>query len=737
MARLLKLIMILPIILMSYVNCGRNGEAKEIVEGGSNVNQLIFQKSNPQKVATNLENNVREEKLKLVAELLDAYRFSILKYKGIIIIPSPQLDDIYKSYTIGNWRGDTRYYLPVEDTNTDYIFYIALGKKSNYNKVTLEVNNGNIIKGEVESGKIIFPIKGEFLTRGENTFNLRLKKEEISLIAFGKKDYFKDTIYKEIESISPIKEEDLLILNEGMELEFFIPKEERLFLRLALNMVDTRSIFYLYLKEIGGKINYKKEMASSKKDELIEELIPISASNQFFVIKVDKGKVKVRGGIYKLVKEDPKTSYSCALKNLIIILVDALRADHLKIYNPNIDVVSPVINMLGEKGILFMEAQSQENWTKPSVATLLSSLYPSTHKAQGGDDVLPDEVNLISEILKDNGIKTASFIANGYISDKFGFKQGWNFYRNYVREGRRNKAKFVFEDAISWIKSNYQHRFFIYIHTIDPHVPYIPPLEVVRKFYFKDPYQGIISPSRTAYLLEDIKGGKIHLREVDKNYLHALYKGEITYHDGEMKRFFDTLSELGLDKETAIWITADHGEEFFEHGSVGHGHSLYQELLHVPLILLVPEGCLPLNYIFNYDVGLIDVVPTSLDLLKIDLPNYLQGKSLLKYIRGEENPSLYLASISYFLQGSLSVKYKKWKLIHKGNLVYEVYNLEEDPYEQNNIKGIYPYIDRFLHAIMGYYRTISTKSYLGIKENKKVEIDDTLKKQLRALGYIH
>src|SRR5262249_38284887 len=147
------------------------------------------------------------------------------------------------------------------------------------------------------------------------------------------------------------------------------------------------------------------------------------------------------------------------------------------------------------------------------------------------------------------------------------------------------QAEHVFRDALGWIEKNKDGRFFVYIQTIDPHVPYDPPKQFLD-LYDAQPYDGQIRPRMTAELLEQAKRNppKVTFTPRDRQRLEALYDGEVSYHDHELGEFVKRLKQLGLWENTVFVMTSDHGEEFNDHGSWGHGHSLYQELLHVPVL---------------------------------------------------------------------------------------------------------------------------------------------------------
>ena len=318
--------------------------------------------------------------------------------------------------------------------------------------------------------------------------------------------------------------------------------------------------------------------------------------------------------------------------NVLIFLVDTLRADKLQPYNPRTRVQTPGLSQFVEQAFTFTHAHSQENWTKPSVATLLSSLMPWEHTATQHESRVPRSVDMLPEVLKDNGFYTGAFIANGYVSDRFGFDQGWDTYRNYIREGRRTPAQFVAADVLSWLDERPQEQpFFLYVHTIDPHVPYRPPREFIE-LYDSERYSGPVSFRRDATLLENVKSGALRLAARDRQHLEALYDGEITYHDVHFAAIMTALERRGLRENTMIILTSDHGEEFWDHGSVGHGHSVFEELLHIPLFAALP-GHQELTRI-DTPVGLVDVMPTVLEALAISGPDEMSGRSFLAELQG-------------------------------------------------------------------------------------------------------
>ncbi|MFW6050588.1 MAG: sulfatase-like hydrolase/transferase [Myxococcota bacterium] len=430
-------------------------------------------------------------------------------------------------------------------------------------------------------------------------------------------------------------------------------------------------------------------------------------------------------------------------RNVLVYVVDTLRADKLSPYDPQTRVETPGLSRFVETAATFLHARAQENWTKPSIATLLSSLMPWEHTATRGSSVVPRSVALLPEMLREHGFHTGAFIANGYVSGKFGFERGWDDYRNYIRESRRTDAEFVAADALDWLDRRPEDRpFFLYVHTIDPHVPYRPPEEELARY--GDPhYRGPVSFRRDATLLEKIKTGKLRLRPRDKRQLEALYDGEISYHDVHFAAILDGLERRGLADDTLVIVTSDHGEEFWDHGSVGHGHSVYDELLRVPFFVRLPGVARGARV--RADVGLVDVVPTVLDALRLPIPEHASGRSLLPLLEGDA-PASPSGTVSGFLDNWRALTVDGLKLVHRGAGEARLYDLREDPGETRDVLEGHPVAERHARAMLGL-ALAGTEPVTGAARRARprpkpahreqtVEIDEETEAQLRALGYV-
>lgn len=417
------------------------------------------------------------------------------------------------------------------------------------------------------------------------------------------------------------------------------------------------------------------------------------------------------------------------VRNVIYYLTDTLRADHLEVYEPETRVRTPALTAWAAHGATFLAGHSQENWTKPSCATLLSGLYPWEHRATSEDAVVPASVELVSETLRARGFTTAAFITNGFVSDRFGFDQGWGHFFNYLRRGRRNMARYVADDVLEWLDERPQDEpFFLYVHTIDPHVPYIPPDEDLA-LYDPDPYQGVVDFTEDRELLEKVKSGRLNLSARDRVHLEALYDGEVTYHDHHFAHILEGLDERGLTEDTLVVFTADHGEEFWDHGSVGHGHSVWEELIRVPLIVRWP-GVTDDGMRIDEAVGLVDVAPTTFDALGLEPPAHLSGRSLATLLRGgvEDAPR---ATATGFMNGWRTVVIGRFKLVQRTPANFMVYDLAEDPGETRDLASERPLTVRYLRAMLGL-----TLAGAETREAERTPMDAEVRGMLEALGYV-
>jgi arylsulfatase A-like enzyme len=390
-----------------------------------------------------------------------------------------------------------------------------------------------------------------------------------------------------------------------------------------------------------------------------------------------------------VVKAPPRPATVAAKKidHIFIWMVDTFRADKMHAYNPKTRVQTPNYDAFAADATRFEWAQVPGTWSLPSHASLLTGVYPSVHKAVAHESRLSKDVSFIAEQMKKNGFQTAMFSSNGYVSSKWGFERGWDAYRNFIRENLPNSADYVWKIAKPWVMSNIRKPEFAYFATVEPHVAYNPPKRFLIKYWNK-PYKGPIKPSLSGVQLGSIKSGKLKINDNDRAYLEALHDGEITESDAFFATFISDLKKAGIYDRSAVIVVSDHGDEFWEHGGVGHGHSVYQELVHIPLIIRAP-GLLPKGKVVKSDVEVMDVYATVLDLAGIKPDPAMQGTSLIPLANDEVGRSP-RAAFTIDGQTARGLKEVRYRLVQNASQKPELYDELDDRREQKNLAGDHP-----------------------------------------------
>jgi arylsulfatase A-like enzyme len=312
----------------------------------------------------------------------------------------------------------------------------------------------------------------------------------------------------------------------------------------------------------------------------------------------------------------------------IIFLVDTLRADHTTPYGYGRDT-TPELKRFSRDAVVFEQAIVQASWTKPSVASILTSLLPGRHLAVQLRDPLESGHVTLGEMLQAKGYATGAAIANSVIySAGNNFEQGFDSFSGlHDAEGRASKevpAGPVMDEALRFLDSRRGLPTFLYVHTMDPHVPYLPPPPFDRKFepHPKPGHPGV--DPRTDYK-----------EPADRERLIAQYDGDIAYGDQEFGRFLDELKKRGLYDRALIVFMADHGEEFLDHGQWLHGRSVFDELVRIPLIVKFPRSR-DAGKRVRQQVQSVDVLPTVLAELGLPVPAppVVAGRPLQNVVRG-------------------------------------------------------------------------------------------------------
>lgn len=414
--------------------------------------------------------------------------------------------------------------------------------------------------------------------------------------------------------------------------------------------------------------------------------------------------------------------HTCRNCNVVLISIDTLRADHLGCYGyprsttPNIDAFS-------RDAVLFRTVISQAPSTLPSHASIFTSLLPSEHGALFATQTpLAQEWTTLAEVIQGAGYRTASFNGSGQVSAQFGLDQGFDLYQ----EMRGAQFSDVGEEARRWIDQHADEKFFLFLHSYEVHHSYTPSPENLRRFESR--YSGSLPRRISKPLLKEINAGRVEISTDDIRHIVNTYDAEIFSMDSAFGNFLDSLRRKGLYDDTVIVFTSDHGEEFGEHGRMGwHSHSLYDELLRVPLLIKLRESIYGGNVVAEL-VRSIDIAPTVLGILDLEAPAHYSGTSLGEKLVGQDSRELVAVSQQDFKHRPLpiSVRTARWKLYDQW-----LFDLQADPAEQHELLKGHEELRQRLQAIAKQ----SVKSD-GRPKESPTQLDEETREHLRALGYL-
>jgi len=318
--------------------------------------------------------------------------------------------------------------------------------------------------------------------------------------------------------------------------------------------------------------------------------------------------------------------YQCADCNVIIISIDTLRPDHLHCYGYDRNT-SPNTDLLAADGVLFRTAIAQAPSTLPSHASMLTALIPSHHGAfHNASSRVPESIPTMAEFLSADGFTTASFNGGGQMSAVYGLSQGFDHYESVKGETFSK----VVDRGMEWLGSHRDERCFLFLHTYEVHAPYRSKKEYLDRF--DSGYVGSLPDSISNSVLDRINFGDLEIDSEDLAHIRNAYDAGIFTMDLSLGRLVHFLRSEGLYENTILILTSDHGEEFGEHGKVGyHCHTVYDELLRVPLIIKFGSSDFSSTVVEN-QVRSIDILPTILDVLDISTISKYDGASLMSQV---------------------------------------------------------------------------------------------------------
>jgi len=439
--------------------------------------------------------------------------------------------------------------------------------------------------------------------------------------------------------------------------------------------------------------------------------------------------------------------------NVILVMVDTLRADHLSCYGADF-VQTPNLCRVATDGGTIFSGFSHASWTKPATASLLASLVPSSHQTMSKPSALPEDIDTVAEVMKSAGYATGAFVSNTNLTEAFGFAQGFDEYHymgpDYLFGAVESSSKLVlyqifrrvyfmfvpglrfgdfYQDsevmngaAFEWLDRHAQSRFFLFMHYMDPHDP-----------YFEHPYNGVGIDRATNQ----------HPAASEAKRMQELYVGEIAYLDGNFGKFIEKLESLGIYENTVIALVADHGEEFHEHGGFWHGLTLYDEQIHVPLLVKWPKGS-PLAATpdaRSEPARIIDVAPTLLAQAGAKVPSAMQGIDLA-VLPATRLPGEQMVFAEEDHEGNVlrAVRTKTWKWIEanpdnpRGLAERELFRVETDPGETSNIAAQEPGLAAEMSRQAVAFEEAAKAGKIG--EAKAATISAEECEQLKQLGYV-
>jgi arylsulfatase A-like enzyme/tetratricopeptide (TPR) repeat protein len=397
--------------------------------------------------------------------------------------------------------------------------------------------------------------------------------------------------------------------------------------------------------------------------------------------------------------------------DILVVTIDTLRADHVGAYGYS-GVDTSNLDKLASSGVLFENAVSQVPLTPPSHACMFTGTYPTVHEVRDtGGFVLSQSRLTLAEVLREHGWATAAFVGSAVLSRAFGLNQGFDTYDDKIHEaaGRSVSLEFpyrrageVIDRALSWIEGQSgQHPYFLWVHLFDPHTPYSPPEPFARRF--SNPYDG-----------------------------------EISYADSELGRLFSAVRKRSESRPVIQVVLSDHGEGLSDHGEFSHGVFLYDSTLRIPLIMTGPG--IPAGLKVSQQARTIDLMPTLLTILGIEVPKQCQGVSLTPVFSGGQPPTGSSFSYAETLYPKINMGWAelramrtdKWKYVRAPRP--ELYDLEKDPRETVNViednREVARELDDVIQSVTSQ-ESSETPTVIGA-----TALDPGTAEYLRALGYI-
>ncbi len=449
------------------------------------------------------------------------------------------------------------------------------------------------------------------------------------------------------------------------------------------------------------------------------------------------------------------------IEGIILVVIDCLRADHVSAYGYH-RATTPTIDVLAAEGVLWEQAFSTSSWTKPSVASMLTGLYPSAHGAfegvkrqRGRDAAMTDRLKVgaptIANQLTQAGWRCGAFINNAQLGEFAGLDGGFEHY-----DACAGRADRILSELKAWLTRDTGSRNFAYLHFLEAHWPYKPRRRHVAEFGGNRDTNCFSGFSARDYgkLRREIKQGTRTIADDEITQMIQMYDGSVRRLDGKIKKLRGMLKELGLSDRYAIVVTADHGDEFLEHGTIGHGHTLYDEITHVPLIAHVPGGSRGVRR--SRPVSLVDLGGLLLSMAQVE-----NTDSTCDLLNDEDHARPVFCELRTGRRYKQSLRTEFWKIhrkclfdvdapdapahatprqlfkSHAREVSYEFYDMLRDPRETTDLAGRESTAAVFkshVHQLDRFWRQLHCPCEESA--SSEVSIDVELIGRLERLGYL-
>lgn len=468
---------------------------------------------------------------------------------------------------------------------------------------------------------------------------------------------------------------------------------------------------------------------------------------------------RVRHAAVPRADDDP----SSRPDNLVLVTIDTLRADHLD------EVRMPRTSALARDGVRFTQAFAASSWTLPSVASLLTGLPAVRHGA--GEPLGPDPLAraplgpshaTLATVLRDAGFTTRAVVTNPYLGLGYGLGQGFDAYENVTLESEAvltlrptigfatlarlvpalvvaDRGDAVTARAARFLRAPHEERFFLWLHYLDPHAPY----DGATRSFRDELLAGGGATTRLPRMAQ-LRAGEIRPDATGRAELREAYARAVRYADRQVGAIADLLDETGLARSTLLVVTADHGEELWDHGGVEHGHTLYDEVVRVPLVLRCPD-CAPSGLRVDASVATAALAPTLLDLLGVaadadgssPVAALRADNGFAPLLRGEPWAGTPIVSENLlFAEERVALRTTRHTYVAWPNGKEELYDRAHDPRELHDVGARASLLRRHRTMLAALRAVPDARADAGVTAAAPRRDDEHLRRALAALGYV-